>query len=86
MTRDRGASVHVFRASVDREELIPAGSVEEVEIRAGALHAVELMVAELRNAGRRATAMKIDFLLWNRGQKPQYKLAKPRHRTRTVFY
>ena len=73
-------------ARIDREDLIPAGSVEEVEIRAGALHAVELMVAELRGAGRPATAMSIDFLLWNRGQSPQYKLAKPRHRTRTVFY
>ncbi|HWN56854.1 MAG TPA: queuosine salvage family protein [Methylomirabilota bacterium] len=73
-------------ARIDREELIRAGSVEEVEIRAGALHAVELMVAELRGAGRPTTAMSIDFLLWNRGQRPQYKLAKPRHRTRTVFY
>jgi len=73
-------------ARIDREELIPAGSVEEVEIRAGALHAVELMVAELRGAGRPTTAMSIDFLLWNRGQEPRYKLAKPRHRTHTVFY
>jgi putative queuosine salvage protein len=73
-------------ARIDREELIPAGSVEEIEIRAGALHAVELMVAELRNSGRPATAMSIDFLLWNRGQGRQYKLAKPRHRTRSVFY
>ena len=73
-------------ARIDREELIPAGSVEEVEIRAGALHAVELMVAELRGAGRPATAMSIDFLLWNHGHGRQYKLAKPRHRTRSVFY
>ncbi len=73
-------------ARIDREELIPAGSVEEVEIRAGALHAVELMIAELRGAGRPTTAMSIDFLLWNRGQEPRYKLAKPRHRTHTVFY
>jgi hypothetical protein len=73
-------------ARIDHEELIPAGSPEEVEIRACALHAVELMVAELRRAGRPATSMSIDFFLWNRGQQPSYKLAKPRHRTRTVFY
>ena len=73
-------------AWIDREELIPAGSPEEVEIRAAALHAVELMVGELRNAGRAATAMGIDFILWNRGHHPDYKRAKPRHRTRTVFY
>ena len=71
---------------IDREELIPAGSAEEVEIRAGALYAVELMVSELRGAGRPTKAMNLDFLLWNRGQRPEYKLAKPRHRTRTVFY
>jgi hypothetical protein len=70
---------------IDREELIPAGSPEEVEIRASALHAVELLVEELRKAGRDATSMKLDYLLWNRGQQPYYK-AHPRHRTRTVFY
>ena len=76
----------VLAARIDSEELIPAGSPEEVEIRAGALHAVELMAGELRQAGRPTTAMSIDFFLWNRGQQPSYKLAKPRHRTRTVFY
>ncbi|HEY6300630.1 MAG TPA: queuosine salvage family protein, partial [Candidatus Binatus sp.] len=71
---------------IDREELISAGAPEEVEIRASALHAVELMVEELRRAGRLATAMNIDFILWTRGHSPEYKRAKPRHRTRTVFY
>lgn len=73
-------------ARIDREELISAGAPEEVEIRASALHAVELMVEELRRAGRLATAMNIDFILWTRGHSPEYKRAKPRHRTRTVFY
>jgi hypothetical protein len=73
-------------ARIDREELIPAGSAEEVEIRACALHAVELIAGELRKTGRGATAMDIDYVLWNRGQSPHYKSAKPRHRTRTVFY
>ena len=70
---------------IDREELIPAGSPEEVEIRAVALHAVELLVAELTRQGTPTTAAKVDFLLWNRGQAPAFK-AHPRHRTRTVFY
>ena len=73
-------------ARIDREELIPAGAPEEVEIRARAVHAVELMVEELRRVGRNATARGLDFILWNRGQRPEYKRAKPRHRTRTVFY
>lgn len=73
-------------ARIDREELIVAGSPEEIEIRAGALHAVELITAELRNLGRPAIAMDVDHFLWNRGQESAYKSAKPRHRTRTVFY
>ena len=30
--------------------------------------------------------MGIDYLLWNRGQERAYKLAKPRHRARSVYY
>jgi len=71
---------------IDAEQLIASGSPEEIEIRAGALHAVELLVAELRRRGHDTTAMGIDYLLWNRGQSPEYKQAKPRHRTRTVYY
>jgi hypothetical protein len=70
---------------IDEGELIPAGSPEEIEIRACALHAVEQLVVELRGRGFQATAATIDYLLWNRGQRPHYK-ALPRHRTRTVFY
>ena len=68
-------------ARIDREELIPAGSPEEQEIRACALHAVELIRGRLDAV----TSMQLDYVLWNRGQRPAYK-AQPRHRTRTVFY
>jgi putative queuosine salvage protein len=68
-------------ARIERSELIPAGSQEEREIRACALHAVELIRAHLDGM----TSMQLDYLLWNRGQLPEYK-AIPRHRTRTVFY
>jgi hypothetical protein len=71
---------------IDAEELIPAGALEEVEIRACAVHAVELITRELQAAGYDLTAMQLDYLLWNRGQEPAYKQARPRHRTRTVFY
>ena len=74
-------------ARIDREELIPAGSEEEVELRAEAVHASELVVRALNGAGHTSvTAMSIDYLLWHRGQNPAYKQAKPRHRTRTTFY
>jgi Queuosine salvage protein len=68
-------------ARINREELIAAGSQEEQEIRACALHAVELLRAQLDGV----TAMQLDYVLWNRGQEPKYK-ALPRHRARTVFY
>ena len=70
---------------INAGELIPTGSKEEVEIRACAVHAVELLKEELQDAGHRVTSSGLDYLLWNRGQQPNYK-AKPRHRTRTVFY
>lgn len=72
-------------ALVDREALIPPGSTQEVEIRACALHAVELLVEALRQARHPVMAMELDYLLWNRGQGADYK-ARPRHRTRTVYY
>jgi len=73
-------------ARIDREEPIPAGSPEEVEIRACAVHTVELLVAHLRNAGQHVTPMQVDYLLWNRGQQPYYKQIRPRHRARSVYY
>ena len=70
---------------IERGELIPAGSPEEVEIRALAIHTVERLVADLRSSGVPASARQLDYILWNRGQEDIYKEA-PRHRTRTVFY
>jgi hypothetical protein len=71
---------------IDSGVSIPAGSPEEVEIRACAVQAVELLVQEFRKTGQEIRAMDLDYLLWNRGQEPHYKQIKPRHRTRTVFY
>ncbi len=65
--------------------LIPAGSAEEVEIRACAVHAVELIKNEIRKTGQPINSSDLDNFLWNRGQQPHYK-AVPRHRTRCVFY
>jgi hypothetical protein len=67
---------------IDGGELIEHGSPEEVEIRACAVHAVELIVA---SRAERATAADIDRQLWNRGQQPRYK-ASPRHRSRCTAY
>jgi len=72
-------------ARINAGELIPAGSNDEVEIRACALHAVELIKNELTGSGPSITSPAIDNFLWNRGQQPAYK-AIPRHRARCVFY
>jgi hypothetical protein len=64
---------------------IPAGSKEEIEIRASAVHAVGLLTEELQLTGHNTLAMNIDFYLWNRGRSSQYQ-SIPRHLTRTVFY
>ena len=81
-----------LEARINGGTLIVPGSSEEVEIRAVALHAVEGMVAVLREEGRntgrveeKITAQNLDVRLWDRGQGGRYK-AQPRHRTRTVFY
>lgn len=66
-------------AQIDAERLLPSGSWER-EIRACAVHAVELMAQKTG-----APAHQLDMALWGRGQSPQYK-ATPRHRHRTVFY
>ena len=70
---------------IQREELIPSGSPEEVEIRACGVHACELIVDALARDGREVTAMALDSALWNHGQGPRYK-AVPRHRTRCPYY
>lgn len=73
-------------ARISAGEVLKAGSAEEVEIRAAALHAVELLKDRLHQAGHPGiTAMALDYLLWNRGQADRYKTA-PRHRARCVFY
>jgi len=70
---------------IERGELIEHGSPEEVEIRACAVHAVELLVAAAAPSPAHPTAAQIDEILWNRGQAPEYK-AVPRHRSRSTAY
>jgi hypothetical protein len=73
-------------ARIHAGEVLKAGTPEEIEIRAAALHAVELLKAHLHAAGHGGvTSMALDYLLWNRGQGERYKAA-PRHRARGVFY
>jgi hypothetical protein len=72
-------------ARIDAEQPLVAGAPEEVEIRAGGVHAVEGLVAAIRAGGGRVTAHEIDMALWQRGQRPEIK-AHPRHRARCPYY
>jgi len=67
-------------ARIEAEELLNRGSPEEVELRACAIHAIELLSA----AGPLAAA-EIDSALWNRGRDPHYK-SLPRPRSRNTAY
>jgi len=68
-------------ARIERGALLEHGSPEEVELRACAVHAVELLVA----ARGDTTAAAVDDVLWRRGAGERYK-AVPRHRARTTAY
>jgi hypothetical protein len=65
---------------IESGDLLAHGSPEEVELRACAVHAVELLAA----ASAQAPA-DIDAALWNRGRAPRYK-AVPRPRSRNTAY
>lgn len=72
-------------ARIDAGMPLEAGSAEEVEIRAAAVHAVERCLSAMRKYGVKRTARQLDTVLWTRGQLPAMK-AHPRHRARTTNY
>ena len=67
-------------ARIEADELLDHGSPEEVELRACAVHAVELLAA-----ASPLTPAEIDSALWNRGRAPRYK-STPRPRSRNTAY
>jgi hypothetical protein len=72
-------------AKIDDGVLIPSGSEEEIEIRATAVHAAELMKQAAHRQGQMVTPVNLDHLLWHRGYEPEL-YQKPRHRTLTTDY
>lgn len=66
---------------VEAGALIAHDSPEEVELRACAVHAAELIVRERPDL----TAQRVDQLLWTRGGGARYK-ARPRPRCRCTAY
>ncbi len=69
-------------ARIEAGELLAHGSPEEVELRAAAVHAVELLAAA---TGGALTPAEIDSALWNRGRAHRYK-SIPRPRSRNTAY
>jgi hypothetical protein len=72
---------HDLTARIEAGELVTHGSPEEVELRACAVHAVELLVRRRPDL----TAQQVDHLLWTKGGGPAYK-AVPRPRCRCTAY
>ncbi len=69
---------------IDQQELLEAGSAEEVEIRAVTVWACELLRRSLERHGVSLTAIAVDQQLWLAGQ--QSAAMQPYHRTRTMYY
>lgn len=67
---------------IEAGDLLAHGSPEEVELRAGAVHAVELLADATDGALAPAA---IDSALWNRGRGRRYK-SLPRPRSRNTAY
>jgi Potential Queuosine, Q, salvage protein family len=74
-------------AAIEAGELLAHGSAEEVELRACAVHAVELLAAAgvCDASAVSLTPAEIDAALWNRGRAARYK-ALPRPRSRNTAY
>jgi hypothetical protein len=73
-------------AAIEAGELLEHGSPEEVELRACAVQAVELLAAARRGGGGPPlSAAEIDAALWNRGREARYK-SLPRPRSRNTAY
>ncbi|MBI3733867.1 MAG: hypothetical protein HY259_10495 [Chloroflexi bacterium] len=70
-------------ARVGARREIPAGSDEEIEIRAATIAAVERIRARLNGRGVAVNSVQIDWALWDAAQGTG---DEPYHRTRTVFY
>ena len=70
---------------IARRELLPAGSEEEIEIRAATVQACERIRRALVERGRAVNSFEIDWLLWQAGQSLPPG-TEPYHRTITIFY
>ena len=69
-----------LEARIEAGDLLAHGSAEEVELRACAVHTIELL-----SAATPLSSAEIDGVLWNRGGEARYK-SIPRPRSRNTAY
>lgn len=73
-----------FAERIESEEEMPAGSEEEVELRAATIHAVDRMVRVLAMRQVKATAWEVDWYLWELSHAAE--VGVKHHRVRTIYY
>lgn len=70
---------------VDQSVELLAGSIEEIEIRANTIWAIEFLRKELINFGRKLTAIEVNDIVWLASQDKGLGMC-PYHRVRTTAY
>ena len=70
---------------IDSKTPIPHDGLEEIEIRANMLYAMEIIKDELDKSGKKMNSSSIDNALWLISKKDDFK-SNPHHLTRTIYY
>lgn len=71
---------------IDSQQYIEAGSKPEIELRACAIHAVELLRQKFAAKDHKFSSVDLDYLLWNRGLHLPKDTPHALHLTKTIFY
>lgn len=74
-----------LKSLLEREQALPVGDPQEVEIRAGMVWAVEVLRRGLQDKGHEIPSYKLDKILWQQGQESSDN-QRPYHRTRSIYY
>jgi hypothetical protein len=75
--------------ALNTAHLLRRGDPFEVEIRGVSIHAVELLVAEIRKISptTHINAIIVDFYLWDLAKEKEHEMNQvPIHRTRSIYY
>jgi hypothetical protein len=73
-----------LKTKIKDEELIPAGSEEELEIRSNTIFACEFLLQKIQDLGRKLNSNELDWILWVAAKETKFEL--PHHKTLTINY